>query len=433
MANTFQHLALMLRTYGYRFTFKQLMAKFYNRFIASRTASASSWRTIGSFPTRTSVRGRPIRVVFFLESPESWDSFASVWKAMQGDNQRFDPVVVCLKNYPQTVPEPMTRLTEESVPFVTQSFYSLDCHKPDVAFFHKQYDNNKHAHFRASYVLRKTPRLAFISYGFPIGGGPMRIVSQFNYPLQQFAWRVYVHSNVFKALFGRYCSAGNHHVRVVGHPMVDALMEMNENTADKEMAKWCSSRIPILWNPHYCETANHDDCSTFLRWKTLLMGEFQKRKTMALIVRPHPRLFSHLVRYGLMTDGEIRSFVKRIEESDNMLLDQRSDYRHAFFVSRALMSDVSSFLTLYPATGKPVLYLRNAKGPGLNENGGIVRGFYNGESAEEISAFLDMIERNEDPLRDKRNNLLREYLHMPSEGAGKVIAEDVFLSVSEGR
>ena len=73
-----------------------------------------------------------------------------------------------------------------------------------------------------------------------------------------------------------------------------------------------------------------------------------------------------------------------------VIIDERPDHRHAFAASCAMMSDTGSFLMEYLVTGKPVLYLVNPHGLGLNEEGeAVVRYYERAEDAKGVAAFLE--------------------------------------------
>ena len=91
-----------------------------------------------------------------------------------------------------------------------------------------------------------------------------------------------------------------------------------------------------------------------------------------------------------------------------------------------MISDASSFLLEYSATGKPLLYLHNANGPGLNEDGAFVREFcYTAEAPTDIERFLDMIAQGKDPKRDARRAAYPNFMLIPDEGVGERIKRTV--------
>jgi CDP-glycerol glycerophosphotransferase (TagB/SpsB family) len=163
-----------------------------------------------------------------------------------------------------------------------------------------------------------------------------------------------------------------------------------------------------------------------------MLDLFAARPDMVLILRPHPILFKHLASQGLMSVEEIDLFQRRFVGSPNMIMDERADFTHAFAVSDALISDASSFLTLYGAIGKPIQYLPNPTGPGLNEEGEIVDAYYKGDSAEAIGRFVEMIGDGEDPLRERRQAVFDQFVYRPQEGAGVFIKKYIINAVRRG-
>jgi len=380
------------------------------------------------------VRDRAVRVVFVVEFAESWVGFESVWQAFCGDPLCETTVVAVTESpyFKRVKTMPRQFLADSGIPFVASDFYDIAHSRPDVIFFHNPYEGMRPGSLRLHHVQQHVARTVYIPYGFEIGGGGQRVNTQFNNPLQREAWRVFVRSDRFKALYRRKCAAGDAHVVVSGHPMVDAVLARARSDADPMLREFVGDRRSILWNPHYGEYKDQRDFSTFLRWKDLLLSLFAGRRDRVLILRPHPMLFNHLLAEELMTQREIEAFRMRFQGAANMIIDERADFTHAMAVSDALMSDASSFLTLYGVTGKPILYLPNPSGPGLNEEGEIVHLYYSGETEDAIRSFVQMVGNGEDAMRTRRVVGIEKFVSMPKEGAGMFIKNHIMDALQWG-
>lgn len=392
------------------------------------------YQTFYQFPIKKKIIDRPVRICILAEFGESWDSLDSVWRAFNND-KRCHVVVVALQNeeYAKTVTCKLEdALIHSEVPFVKPAFYDFDIDQPDVVIFHNPYEGLREFRFSFNEISKKVARTIYIPYGFEIGGGALRKQTQFNNPIQQYAWKVFVRSKLFKSMYGKNCESGNNHVVEVGHPMVDAILNIDKTKFDSKLVNSCKDKTVFLWNPHYGETTDQSDFSTFLRWKEFFLTFFEKGNDIFLILRPHPLLFSTLISRNLMKSEELDLLLNRIKNNPNIFLDIGANYHAAFSLSNAMLSDISSFLTLYPVTGKPVLYLHNTTGPGYHEAGEIIDYFYWGETEKEIIEFIEMVIEKKDPGLKARMEKLRKQLIMPENGAGFQIKEEVLSAISLG-
>ena len=74
------------------------------------------------------------------------------------------------------------------------------------------------------------------------------------------------------------------------------------------------------------------------------------------------------------------------------------------------MADAGSFLLEYLPTTKPILYLKDPDGPGLNKSGAFTSQYYRAGNFDEIRRFISMVTEGEDPGREERLRLVSEEL-----------------------
>jgi hypothetical protein len=206
---------------------------------------------------------------------------------------------------------------------------------------------------------------------------------------------------------------------------MDAIRDLGAKR-DHELEAWRSGRKLIVWNAQYDVrpdgTPFGSGYSTFMRWWKFLPEEFARRPRLALVLRPHPIFFAILRQRRVLSEQEIEGFFARCEAADNIHVDRRTSYLPAFASSSAMLSDASSFLLEYAGTGRPLLYLRNPQGPGLNADGEFVTKHCDtAETEDEIRHFLDSIETGNDPRAEARRTAYAEFMHVPPEGVGVAI------------
>lgn len=372
------------------------------------------------------VNERPVRVALLAQHPQGWTSLESVWRALSADADFSVTVLAApyLHPYPpEGGPEAIYDfLARQGVPFARWNEASLEPGFADVVFVQNPYDVTRPAPLRTPQLLKLVPRLAYVPYGLEIGGGDANAENQFNLPLQQHAWAVFARSTRHRAMFERHCRTGAAHVAVTGHPRLDSLRELAASAPDAEFAAFARGRRVVFWNPQFDIRADGTGYSTFLLWQEFLLQEFARRQDLAFVIRPHPLFFGTLEARRIWSRAQVEDFLRRVAEAGNVLIDRRASYLPVFAASHAMLSDASTFLLEYAATGKPLLYLHNPRGPSLNDDGEFVRAHsYTAERAEEIAAFLDLVARGEDPRGEARRRAYPEVMHCPAEGVGEAI------------
>ncbi|MBL9202598.1 MAG: glycosyltransferase [Opitutaceae bacterium] len=374
--------------------------------------------------------------LFVVQQGLAWPGLASVYAAYAADPE-WKVTVVGVPFRHHTFATDAEResvfefLQREGIPHVRWDRFALASGAADVAFVNLPYDETLPAGWRAADLMRAVPRIVYLPYALVVVGGQENTTCQFNLPLQQRAWLVVAHSERNKAMFAKHCATGDAHVAVTGHPKLDALRGL-ASIDDADLARFAGGRKTIVWNPHFDVRPDGSEfgagLSTFLRWQEFMIAEFARRPELAFVIRPHPLFFSALEQKRAWTREQRNAFEARVAAAGNILLDRRTSYLPAFARSAALISDASSLLIEYGATGRPLLYLQNPRGPGLNEDGAFVRDHcYTAGREGQIAEFIDLVARGEDPLARSRRAAFPTYVHQP---AGSV-AEAVKAAVAE--
>jgi tetratricopeptide (TPR) repeat protein len=370
------------------------------------------------------------KVLFIAQTPSSWQSLASVYDAFAAD-PNWEVTVVgvpFLHCHFSTVEEQNAIfgfLRARNIPHVRWNEFELTSGCADVAFFYIPYEETLPRGWKIADFLRVVPRLVYVPYAFVTGAGDENARGQFNLFLQQRAWLIFAPGGQNKALFARYCATGDAHVIVTGLPKIDPLIEPDK-LRDAEFERFAAGRKIVFWNPHFDirpdGTPFGRGYSTFLRWQDFLLQEFARRPRTAFVIRPHPLFLSSIVKRGIWNEDDVSRFLKRVNEAGNVLIDSRPDYLAVFASSAAMISDASSLLMEFASMGKPLLYLRNPTGPGLNETEAFVRDYCaTAEAEEEIVHFLDEIASESDPRTEARREACSVFIHTPPQGAGRAI------------
>jgi hypothetical protein len=388
-------------------------------------------RAVGAVEVpRGSPRAKP-RIVFVVQHGPMWTSLKSVYEAFAADPS-WKTIIVGVPYLGTWGPgeEDKTMavfdfLKKEGLPFVRWDEFVLEPGCADVLFLPKPHDHTRPPAWQALNLLKYVPRLAYVPYALELGAEELDGQMQWNQPLQQVAWMLFARSARQKGYFAQHCISGDAHVVVTGHPKMDAMRQLDA-VRDPELDRFIAGRKMVLWNAHYDVipdgTAWGKGYSTFMRWWKFLPEEFARRPGLALVIRPHPIFLSIFRLRKIVPEGELEAFFARCEAQGNIHIDRRTSYLPVFAASRAMMSDTSSFVLEYAATGKPLLYLHNPNGPKLTSDGEFVfNDCYPAHSEADIVRFLDQVEAGEDPRAAQRMAHYPEFMTLPPDGVGATI------------
>lgn len=358
-----------------------------------------------------STRGSRIRVVFLVLAPELWPSVEPVWRRACEDT-RFSVSVVLLKmGDPDTALEALSKarrmLENAGIPYFTEHTFSLESSRPHVIFYPSPYSSLYPERYKPEVVAAAGHRIAYISYGLEVGGGAFNARYQYDSDVPRLAWRIFARTTGQLSNFARYCSYGSGHVVVTGHPRAELGSNAFGMTHRAAIEK-ARGRTIIAWTPHF-SVFSRRKWSSFLDYQEFILKLMDDRPSLFLLIRPHPLLRSALAKVDGWSESKVTDWFNSADSRQNVHVDIEADYRPAFAASNALMADAGSFLVEYLHTGKPICYLQAEADIGLSEETRELACFYPGASETDIARFFDMVENNEDELRDARVVARRTY------------------------
>lgn len=378
--------------------------------------------------------GETIRIVFLAQYPAVWSSLRSVWSAASMDPRFCAKVVVTPFLHPNssevvTYDDMRQCLIGESIPFCTSEFFELKAFNPHIVFVQNPYEQTRPEKYQIKQLKLAGARMAYVPYGLEIGGGAWNVAAQFDSYLHRSAWRIFSRSERHKKMFGKYCSAGNSHVVVTGHPKFDVPKVSLNNLDPNELTHKIAGRKVILWTPHF-SVGDPPTWSTYKRYGEYIREEMCRRPDLFLLIRPHPMFLKAMLQHKEWDRDGAQNFRQIVNASGNMMLDESPDYRESFAVSSALMADVGSFLLEYLPTGKPILYLHCENGLGMNDDGDLVRHLYAAFNVRDIANFIEMVACGYDPKKAEREAALPEYLFGLDGNVGERICQHIHAAVN---
>lgn len=380
--------------------------------------------------------GVAIRVLFVAQHPSIWASWRSIWQAMTSDSRFVAKVVLSPFLHPYssvavTMDNMRRCLVEEDISFCTAEALNLESFRPHVVFLQNPYDETRPDFLRSEQITRAGSRVAYVPYGLEMGGGAWNLTAQFDLPIHRVAWRIFARSERHKKMFAKYCRSGNGHVVVTGHPKFDPINYNLDHSLPEEVIKKVGGRKVVLWTPHFSVT-EIPSWSTYRIYSDFIFSTFAQQQDIFLILRPHPLFFKSMMQNGLWDEVGEAQFRQKIKDSNNIALDECSDYHPAFSLSDGLMTDVGSFLLEYLPTGKPLMYLHLPDGLGMNDDEALTKSLYIATTDRDISGFVDMIKSGADPRRAERASIKSEYLFGLDSNIGVSICQNIATGLNAG-
>lgn len=207
----------------------------------------------------------------------------------------------------------------------------------------------------------------------------------------------------------------------VGLPVLESLCQKQEEVSPS----WAFSKneFRAIWTPRWTTDLSLGGSNFFTYWRVL--PEYaREHPDVDLLFRPHPLAFSHFIETGEMTEQEVAEFKAQIGAMPNVSLDSEQQYDATLWGSSVLISDYSGMMPEYFVTGKPLIFCASNMHLRLSEFGRrLVSGCYVVNNAEELTACLDMLRRGEDPMKEKRAQVLRDVYGSTNQGATRRILE----------
>lgn len=168
------------------------------------------------------------------------------------------------------------------------------------------------------------------------------------------------------------------------------------------------NKFRVIWTPRW-STAKRIGGSNFLNYKTAFLQYASIHKNIDFLYRPHPLTFGNFIKTEEMTENEVKQY--RVAcETDNSHLDESSEFATTFWKSSLLITDMSSIIADYFATGKPIIYC-TAEGFELDPTESfkkILDCCYIANNFDEVSEFIEIIYLGNDPLAKRRKETISE-------------------------
>ncbi len=285
--------------------------------------------------------------------------------------------------------------------------------KFDVVYLANPYDCLVNRVHGINYLCTQSVLPIHIEYAMYIIGKSWMYEPVFTYDSCLY-YAYFVNTIATRAFFSghQFFPVGN--IFCSGYPKMDALAACK---ADGGANK---SRKKILISPHQT-VKGMPDCqdgiqiSNFLQYSSFIPKLADLYPDVDFVFRPHPLLFTQLVRHKFWSQEDVDSYLKLLE-SKNIVYSSESDYFHLFKECDAIIHDCGSYIAEWLYTEKPCCYVIETKEKlynQLTEDGKIaIQHYFLADSENKIMEFIDSVlsSNRKITLSEKfRNEIMREY------------------------
>lgn len=378
---------------------------------------------------------QPINVLFVCHEPSLWSMFESIYKTMENDPD-FSPLVVAL---PYMHPNLSNGQYNDAGMFEfcesrkIQAIRGYDKKKnewlnptslmPDYIFFQTPYALYPQAW--SVEQISMMARVCYIPYGSSVAKGDIAAGVHpegfFRYTSLFFLENLMKRELFEKRFEGRnWFNKGR--VVVSGYPKLDYLDETKEYIG-KAWRRGIQKDIKrILWTPRFLSS---EGTCHFFDYKDYFFEFCKNNPGIDFIFRPHPLCFQNFIKTGEMPFDEQKKMKHEYNMSLNMVIDESGNYEDTFMTSDILISDYSSMMIEYFATGKPIIYTHRKNE--FNEYAlALSEGMYWVQNIKELDKTISMLLSGNDPLCKKRKEFMNLFFFMPEGGAGWAIKKHLY-------
>lgn len=190
----------------------------------------------------------------------------------------------------------------------------------------------------------------------------------------------------------------------IGHPILDQYLTPSKNSKSAEY---------VIYAPHWSfafgGVKQIVTLSSFLENGRQILEYARKHSEFNWVFKPHPLLYKELISRGVWTKEEVDNYYNAWNEIGRVCTD--GDYICLFQQAKALITDCGSFLVEFPMTGKPLIRLipKDLDYPLFPAYEELYDSFYTVRNLEEMyEAFAQILERGEDPKKERRLKAVRD-------------------------
>ena len=262
--------------------------------------------------------------------------------------------------------------------------------------------------------------ILYMHYGFLVYANSKMQYQKWDF--HPFIWRYLSQSNLQRKIHLEYDPSMDGRQVVTGYPKLDVYLDP---IGECDIWPEDNDKVRIIYAPHHSMRKNALKISTF-SWNFNLLLELTHlyREHTQWVYKPHGRLKHSVVENDVMTDKEYATYIDKWDSQKNTTVYDEGNYFDLFRTSNVLITDCGSFLGEYFPTGNPIIWLvsdnANVELNPIGER--LSRGFYKVNTRKElIEVFHDVVIKGNDPLKEYRQEVIREIFPLEEKSTTTII------------
>jgi len=302
----------------------------------------------------------------------------------------------------------------------SQGLAKLKSIQPDILFRQSPWDPDIPPAY-ATGALDFT-RLVYTDYGIGIlQDNPANIRIDYDQDLHRRAWMLLCANEEQKHIYETLTSHKGRRAVVTGYPKFDKLVQRG-----RERKFWpiesATRKFRLIWAPHHSVRPGHLGFGTFPFVFREIMQWIFRNPDVEVVLKPHPMLFESCA-HGMLTREDVEKFLALWRSLPNTDYVTGGDYGPLLAASDAMLTDGITFLVEYQLFDKPLIWLDSGRHIGFNSIGQkVLNGLHTAKSAAEALNLVGEIrKRTDDPLREKRAEVVRTLMPYPGASASRVL------------
>lgn len=329
---------------------------------------------------------------FFWAEYDYWLTVQSLVEAFSSD-ERFDVLVVL----PNTVLEKTIIIAGSSgVDIVLEKNYSIENDSPDIAVFNRGKYYRDHSSIKFKVLIEAGLVNGYINNDVDSIKKDITQNRDFD--------AILVEKNIYEAI------NGDNKWYHFGHPKFDIIYNslLKKNDLPETWKKLKGKKV-ILWA--FDHNIYLNTCTLDLYLKSFIQYVL-KNKHIALIIRPHHRAIQELLLCKIWTNNDLKMMKIFCDKSENIIWDDNIHYGMAYSMANAVITDVNCGITVSALPlNIPIGITERFDGvKAVDQYPTINAAHYRISSLEKLYSFLEMIEKGEDPNKQKRKLVKEKYI-----------------------
>ncbi len=384
-------------------------------------------------------RNEKIRVVFITQYIPAWNKSEPVYQRMRA-NTKFEVSILCVPSeIKNNILSAEIKVNSTYEYFKTHGYenvidamlpagnwFDLKSLSPDYVFYTRPYNTFMPSCYTAQIVSKYT-KICLIMYAYntskdiiAIHGGIRDFYSYmyFYFAESDYAASYHKNKNALRIKFGLQ------KIMHSGYMVLETIYKRKNETTD--IWNFSDNTFRVIWTPRW--TSDPGSGSTnFFKYKDFFINFAKDNSKIDFLFRPHPLTFSHFIETGEMTAEDVQSFRDNCEHAKNIYLDETEEYIPTIWNSSVLISDNSSLLIEYFATGKPVIFCQSYMTMEfLDEVKKIIyEGCYVASNEDDIRKYISELQCGNDYLKQKRAEIISDIWGDDLENISKIVTENI--------